>query len=167
MSDTASKPKRQVGLSVAERLHKYRVVNGDCWETSLDPNHAYPQFNVNGRKVSLHRAAFEMALGPIPSGSHVLHRCDNPRCHRPSHLVLGTAADNMRDMVAKGRHRTRPKLTLDTKMIVNLSKALSQAEIAECVGVSQTTISLALRAEGKSRGRTTSFNKGHGLGGRR
>lgn len=34
---------------------------------------------------------------------NVLHRCDVPACCEPSHLFLGTPADNMRDRDAKGR----------------------------------------------------------------
>ena len=50
-----------------------------------------------------HRAAYEIAFGPIPEGKHVLHRCDNPSCVEPSHLFIGTPADNMQDKSAKGR----------------------------------------------------------------
>jgi hypothetical protein len=33
----------------------------------------------------------------------VLHTCDNKRCVRPSHLRLGTHAENMVDMSSRGR----------------------------------------------------------------
>src|SRR4029453_17701848 len=53
-----------------------------------------------------HRRAWVLANGPIPRGLHVLHHCDNPPCVRPDHLWLGTAADNVRDRVSKGRSAT-------------------------------------------------------------
>lgn len=167
MLDTPSRPERKVGLSTAERISRYRIVRGDCWETQLDPGHAYPQLRVGGRKVMVHRAAYEAFVGPIPEGRSVLHRCDNPRCHRPEHLFLGTAQDNMKDMVVKGRHRAGPKKEVDEKMIVSLGAVLTQNDVAECIGVSQTIISKVLRKHGVARGKTTSFGKGHGLGGRR
>ncbi len=54
------------------------------------------------------RAAWELAHGPIPDGMDVCHSCDNPTCVRPSRLFLGTARDNIRDAVAKGRVGANP-----------------------------------------------------------
>jgi hypothetical protein len=50
-----------------------------------------------------HRVAWVEANGSIPNGMCVLHRCDNPPCINVEHLFLGTKADNLADMRAKGR----------------------------------------------------------------
>lgn len=78
----------------------------------------------------------------------VLHRCDVRCCVNPAHLFLGTDADNMRDMAAKGRgYVTRgedhamAKLTSEAVGEIRASKQTS-AELARRYGVSHKTIRL-------------------------
>jgi len=167
MTGIPNRPKRKAGLTIQERIERYRIVVGECWETSLDLSHKYPQLTVAGKKVSIHRAAYETYVGSIPSGLSVLHECDNPRCHRPLHLFAGTLSDNMNDMWAKGRAKRTKGRIVDARLAATLGATLTQREVAECFGVSQSAISVALRSVGASRGKTTSFGKGHGLGGRK
>ena len=75
-------------------------------------DHGYGRVNkrVGGKLISryVHRMTWEAANGPIPPGMCVMHLCDNPPCYRLDHLCLGTQAENMADMRAKGRARLQP-----------------------------------------------------------
>lgn len=160
MSTTANSTIRKVGLTVRERIERYRVQAGECWEYALDTGHRYPAIRVEGKKVAVHHLAFREYVGPIQPGLFVLHHCDNPRCHRPAHLFLGTQRENMQDMTLKGRHNNGAASTaVIPEIALALHLVLSQAEIAECFGVSQSAVSCALRRVGAARGKRTSFGK--------
>lgn len=61
---------------------------------------------VPGRQVLLHRWVVEQVEGrPLGPGEVVMHLCDNPPCFRYDHLRRATQAENIRDAMAKGRHR--------------------------------------------------------------
>ena len=78
--------------------------SGDCWEwTAKGTPKGYGVFGLLRKSVYAHRLSWKMEVGEIPDGMCVCHRCDNPPCVRPSHLFLGTYADNMEDMVRKER----------------------------------------------------------------
>jgi len=91
-------------------FEKVRVPSADpnvCWEwmAAMDRD-GYGRINAGGRdegELRAHRIAWEIANGPIPASIIVCHKCDNPSCVRPSHLYVGTIADNQRDMAARRR----------------------------------------------------------------
>ena len=75
------------------------------WTGGIDKDGYGRGFRAEGsRKPGAHCFAYERTYGAIPLGLFVLHSCDNPRCVNPEHLSLGTHADNMADMMRKGRN---------------------------------------------------------------
>lgn len=152
--------------TIAERIRASLTVVGECWESSYAKRKYYPQMKIDGRQVSLHRAAYAAFVGSIPEGAWVLHKCDNRRCCRPDHLYLGDRRRNIQDAVDRKRlPGGKPRLDPWIDEMIRALHVLSQKDIAECVGVSQAEVSRVLREAGLGRTRHTSFGKNHGRGG--
>jgi hypothetical protein len=74
-----------------------------CWLWEGTRSRGYGQFRMDRRGVLAHRLAWVFTNGSIPNGMFVCHHCDVKLCVNPSHLFIGTHADNMRDRNEKGR----------------------------------------------------------------
>ena len=101
--------------------------------------------------ISAHRASWQYHHGEIPEGLQVLHKCDTPRCVNPDHLFLGTQADNIHDMVFKGRRRGG-KLTLTEKQVSQIrelhkTKEYSCHDLSLLFPVSKSQIARIIRGE--------------------
>lgn len=104
-----------------------------------------------------HRAFYQHRYGVIDPSLHVCHHCDRPACVNPEHLFVGTARDNMKDMVTKGRQaKHKPNLQgsknhqsiLTESDVVEIRElyrqGLKQTEIAPRYGVTNHCICLVV-----------------------
>lgn len=94
--------------TLEERLWSRVDKTGECWiwqgcRGSKGYGTIWVGNKSDGRRKATHRVSWELVNGPIPAGMYVCHKCDNPPCIRPDHLFIGSNADNMADMRAKGR----------------------------------------------------------------
>lgn len=89
---------------VAVRFWQNVQKTDTCWLwTGSVSGNGYGTIYADGKREGAHRVAWMLANGAIPNGLLVRHKCDNPICVRADHLELGTGADNMRDMIERGR----------------------------------------------------------------
>lgn len=88
-------------------LCQVHVGNEDeCWPATKGLNdQGYARaITWNGVRTRATRLVVEVVLGrPLVPAEKVLHSCDNPPCMNPSHLRVGSQAENLKDMWAKGR----------------------------------------------------------------
>ncbi|MBB6182153.1 HNH endonuclease [Pseudorhizobium flavum] len=71
---------------------------------------------LDGKNILSNRASHIFYIGPIPEGHIVRHRCGNPGCVNPKHLLLGTQEDKLqdardRDRFARGEQHPSAHLT--------------------------------------------------------
>lgn len=76
----------------------------DCWLwLGAKSSAGYGMIVVDGETYGVHRLAFELRNGKLPSKIFVCHTCDTPLCGNLRHLFSGTTTDNLRDAAAKKR----------------------------------------------------------------
>lgn len=141
-------------------VHPTNPELGRCWDwTGTTGGPRGPGYGQHGvrkgpdiwRTVFAHRFAYETLVGPV-TARVLRHSCDRRICCNPSHLEQGTHADNTRDMMVRGRHRSNPlrgeennraKLTDESVREIRTRRMAgeSQPALAQAFGVSQATIS--------------------------
>lgn len=137
------------GQSLEERFWAKADKSGECWLwTGAMSRNGYGNFNFEGKYPGAHRVAWILAHGPIPENYFVCHSCDVKRCVNPSHLFLGTSADNQTDMANKGRStrgERHPNVKLTTEQVLEIRRifsmtGLSHQKIADLFGVTSGLI---------------------------
>jgi len=124
----------------------------DCWLwTGAKLKSGYGSISNGTRMPTLkaHRVAFESANGPIPDGAFILHKCDVPLCCNPSHLYIGDAKQNAKDINDRNRRNDFKKLSDDDiSAIITLSRDGHTGRYISCLfGVSEGYISMLINGK--------------------
>lgn len=149
--------------SLKDRFNsKYVADDTGCWLwTGRLNQHGYGVFVIGHSKTFLaHRVSFELHSGlSIPDGKCVLHSCDVRRCVNPSHLRIGTQAENVADMMERNRHKcvrrygeANPSCKLTDEQVrqirgLYVPRKVTLAQLAARFGVSQALLSLIVNGE--------------------
>lgn len=108
----------------------------------------YSNTTVEGVWTTRHRKSWEEFSGlKVPKGGVVRHSCDNKRCVNPTHLTLGTRAQNVKDSVDRGlmpSGESHHNSKLSDKAVKHIKFLLwcgdTHKDIAEEFGISRITV---------------------------
>lgn len=125
----------------------------ECWEwTGARHGLGYGVLRLERKRENIraNRLSWIIHNGEIPKGLYVCHLCDNPPCCNPAHLWTGTYADNIRDMVGKGRNgaargeRSAMSRLTDAQVVemraMHATGRHAQAQLADRFGVGKSTV---------------------------
>lgn len=118
----------------------------ECWLWKGSRSQkGYGQYWIDGRHQPAHRLIYKRVTGVDPGKLDVLHRCDVRACGNPSHLFLGTNADNVADRVAKQRSARGEQIgTLTAPQVLAIREAVAagatRREMARAYDVSHHCI---------------------------
>lgn len=88
---------------LARFMSKIKITDS-CWVwNGSRSSKGYGVFWSCGKNNLAHRISFQLFNGPIQEKLMVCHSCDVRDCVNPDHLWIGTAFDNVRDAINKGR----------------------------------------------------------------
>lgn len=128
-----------------------------CW-IFHGGSQVYGKFRLNGAERAAHHVSWLIHKGPIPDGLVIMHSCDVPRCVNPDHLSAGTQADNVQDMMRKGRHKSfpgsrNPIAKLDEEKVAHIRQSLASKtetikSLAEKYGVTFQCVFRVARGRG-------------------
>lgn len=117
-----------------------------CWIWTASLTHdGYGRFCLDKVQRLAHRHAYALTHAEPAPHDLVCHRCDVRACCNPSHLFIGTCADNSADMVSKGRQLAgeknhKAKLTEEQVREIRAIVGESHYSIADRYGVSRPVI---------------------------
>lgn len=111
-----------------------------CWIwTGAQNGRGYGVASVGaGETMLAHRAVAHFRGDTLTKDTVVMHRCDNPLCVRPDHLITSDQTNNMLDMNQKGRN-SRAKLTPEIVRDIR-TRRISRKEFAQQYSISEYTV---------------------------
>ncbi|MBU2346559.1 MAG: HNH endonuclease [Gammaproteobacteria bacterium] len=125
--------------------------SGTCWIwKAAIQNKGYGQFWLDYRMQLAHRISYEIHFGMFHG--NLMHKCDNPLCVNPSHLIKGNQSDNLMDMFRKNRQvkqdgENGPRAILTEENVLEIRKLRNEGktnvELGKLYSVHPGTISKA------------------------
>jgi len=98
---------RSSDLHLAERFWALVDIRNEneCWPwLGTKSKKGYGKITYNGKPKKATHVLIYLTTGDwIEPGLCTCHHCDNPSCVNPAHIFIGTNADNVADMISKGR----------------------------------------------------------------